>query len=151
MSNKTKKLKRSSAFNATRKHHMSETAEDYVELIAELIQSTGEARICNIARHLGISHVTAIRSVRRLKNEGYVEVDSHKPVSLTEKGKKLAKFSQERHRILVEFLKIIGVPSEVAEIDAEGAEHHISTTTLQCMRNFVNNNCKNSISNAIDA
>ena len=60
-----------------------------------------------------------------------------KPVSLTVKGKKLALYARERHALLVDFFVAIGVPRKVAEVDVEGAEHHISETTLKKVRQFL--------------
>ena len=110
-------------FKAARKQHSNEAAEDYTELVADLIQAKGEARTGQIAEHLGISHVTALRTIRRLQNEGYLVTSPHKPVELTTKGRKTAKFAKERHRLLVDFLVKIGVPATIAEQDVEGAEH----------------------------
>ena len=129
--------KRSLSFRATRKHHHTEAAEDYTELVSELIDKHGEARTCQIAEHLGISHVTALRTIRRLQGEGYLETSPHRPVMLTAKGRKIAEFSKERHRLLVEFFVSIGVPPAVAEIDVEGVEHHISPATLSAIRSFM--------------
>ena len=137
MAEKKTSKKRSRAFKATRKHHSTEAAEDYTELIADLIDDFGEARTCNIADHLGISHVTALRTIRRLQEEGYVETSPHKPVSLTSKGKRTAAFAKERHELLIEFFIKVGVPARLAEIDVEGAEHHISKETLTYIKKFL--------------
>ncbi|MCB0338946.1 MAG: hypothetical protein KDD53_05045, partial [Bdellovibrionales bacterium] len=128
---------RSVAFRKTRRHHVDETAEDYCELIADLIKVKGEARTCTIAEHLGISHVTAVKTLGRLQSAGYVTTSRHKPVELTEKGKKIAKYSKDRHQLLVDFLMRIGVPQHVAEIDVEGAEHHLSKVTLKHIKHFL--------------
>lgn len=133
----TAKKKRSLPFKKTRGHHSSEAAEDYTELISDLIASNGEARVCTIAAHLGVSHVTALRTIKRLQAEGFVETSPHKPVVLTIKGRRLASFARERHTLLVEFLTALGVPDSQAEIDVEGAEHHISRTTLKYIRQFL--------------
>ena len=133
------KTGRINTFSQTRKHHSTEAAEDYTELIAELIQTQGKAKVVEIARRLGITHVTAIRTIKRLEREGYVTTSSHKPVLLTPLGEKTAKIAKERHQVLVDFFISIGVPRKVAEIDAEGAEHHISPTTLSCIRKKLGN------------
>ena len=86
---------------------------------------------------LGVSHVTAIRTLKRLHEEGYVITARHKPVSLTPKGLKTAKFAKERHDIVLQLLIKLGVPQAVAEVDAEGAEHHISPVTLDCIKQFL--------------
>jgi len=139
MSKTTKnKSGRSNAFHATRASHLLESAEDYTELVADLIHEKGEARTVEIARQLGISHVTALRTIKRLQREGYLITYPHKPVELTEKGAKLATFCKKRHQVILDFLIAIGVPKRFAEIDAEGVEHHISKHTLQAMKKHLN-------------
>jgi DtxR family manganese transport transcriptional regulator len=125
-----KKNMKSEPFEATRSHHDAEKAEDYVEIIADLILMKGRAKVCDIANHLGVSHVTVIRTIERLKKKGYVYAEPHQPISLTEEGTKLAVFSKERHNFLMEYLMILGVPEQIAAIDVEGMEHHISETTI---------------------
>lgn len=131
-------VKRAKPFIATREHHLKEAAEDYTELIADLIEAQGEARTCEVARHLGVSHVTALRTLQRLQKEGYVETSRHKPITLTQKGRKLASHSKKRHEVLLDFLISIGVPEHVAEIDVEGMEHHISPATMKAMEVHLN-------------
>lgn len=114
----------------TREEHSVETAEDYVELIAELIAANGEARAIDIARSLRVSHVTVGRTVQRLQRDGLVTAQPYRSIFLTDAGKKLAKESQRRHEIVLEFLKSLGVPALVAQSDAEGIEHHVSNETL---------------------
>ena len=123
------------AFIATRHHHLSEIAEDYVELVADLVQSKGEARTGDIASCMGVSHVTVVRTLRRLQRKGYLHVEPHKSIALTKSGEELAAFSKSRHDLLFRYLVSLGVPEEVAAIDAEGMEHHISLQTLEAFRN----------------
>lgn len=123
-------LPQGSARPTTREEHSQETAQDYVELIADLIDSAGEARVSDIARHLGITHVTVSRTIQRLKREGLVTAQPYRSIFLTEAGAALAKESRERHDIVVRFLRSLGIPPEVAESDAEGIEHHVSKETL---------------------
>jgi DtxR family transcriptional regulator, manganese transport regulator len=125
-------------FNVTRKRNAYESAEDYTELVADLIKTSGEARICKMADHLGVSHVTALRTVRRLMNEGYLHTDRHKPVYLTDKGKKLAKEAKSKHQVVESLLLKLGVPTQVASSDAEGIEHHLSTQTINAFKRFIN-------------
>lgn len=132
-----KKQGRSNAFEATRERHSTEAAQDYCELVLDILDKHKEARTCHIAEELGISHVTAIRTIRRLQSEGYLITSPRKPVSLTVKGRKTALQAKERHKLLVNFLVQIGVPLEVAEIDIEGAEHHFSTQTLSAIRRLM--------------
>lgn len=122
---------RASHFERKREQHNQEAAEDYTELVYDLEERYGEARTGTIADHLGISHVTALRTIKRLQDLGYLKTARQKPVELTPKGRRLAMASKARHEMLVEFFMSLGVPKAVAEHDVEGAEHHFSSITLQ--------------------
>lgn len=125
------------SFRRTRRDHAGELAEDYVELIHELLAATGEARKVDIAERLGVTHVTVTRTIERLKNEGLVASAPYRSVFLTPAGKRLALAAQRRHRIVLDFLRALGVPARDAELDAEGIEHHLSDSTLLAMRRMV--------------
>ena len=114
----------------TRREHAAETAEDYAEAIADLSAAQGEARVVDLARRLGVTHVTVNRTLARLQREGYVTVQPYRAIFLTAAGRKLAVECQHRHGIVVAFLRSLGIPEKNAEIDAEGIEHHVSPATL---------------------
>lgn len=99
-------------------------------MIAELIATTGEARVTDLARGLGVTHVTANRTVKRLQRQGLVTSLPYRSIFLTTEGRSLAKESRDRHDLVVRFLTALGVPPTVAESDAEGIEHHVSKETL---------------------
>jgi DtxR family transcriptional regulator, manganese transport regulator len=122
-----------SPHRVTRRAHASETAEDYVELISDLITAGGEARVVDLARALGVSHVTVVRTVARLVRDGWVTSRPYRAIFLTSAGEKLAAQARERHRIVIAFLRSIGVSERTAEIDAEGIEHHVSEETLAAL------------------
>lgn len=115
----------------TREEHSHETAQDYVEIIADLIASTGEARVIDLARRLGVTHVTVARTIKRLQREGLVTSLPYRSIFLTGSGRKLSEESRSRHETVVDFLKSLGVPAVVAQSDAEGIEHHVSKETLK--------------------
>lgn len=122
------------ALRQTRRKHSVETAEDYVEAIAELTESIGEARAVDLARRLGVSHVTVIRTVARLQRDGYTSSQPYRAIFLTARGARLAKRSRERHALVVDFLRSLGIPESVVQEDAEGIEHHVSAKTLEAFR-----------------
>ena len=122
------------ALRQTRRKHSLETAEDYVEAIAELTESIGEARAVDLARRLGVSHVTVIRTVARLQRDGYTSSQPYRAIFLTARGARLAKRSRERHALVVDFLRSLGIPETVVQEDAEGIEHHVSAKTLDAFR-----------------
>lgn len=124
-------------FGKTRSAQSAAVLEDYVELIADLLAASGEARPTDIARRLGVTHVTAIKTISRLKREGLATGRPYRGVFLTETGQALAEQMRGRHRLVVDILLALGVPAEVAEADAEGIEHHVSKTTLKAFGRFL--------------
>ena len=124
-------------FGKTRSAQATALMEDYVELIADLLATNGEARPTDVARRLGVSHATAIKAIARLKREGLATAKPYRGVFLTDAGHELANRVRARHRLVVEVLVALGVPQEAAESDAEGIEHHVSDVTLDAFARFV--------------
>jgi DtxR family manganese transport transcriptional regulator len=124
-------------FQKTRSARSAALHEDYVELIADLLASSGEARPTDVARRLGVSHATAIKTISRLKREGLATGRPYRGVFLTDEGRKLATRLRARHRLVVDVMLAIGVPAEAAEADAEGIEHYVSETTLKAFAEFL--------------
>src|SRR6202163_2165168 len=124
-------------FGKTRSAQSAALLEDYVELIADLLASAGEARPTDIARRLGVSHATAIKTISRLKRAGMATARPYRGVFLTEAGTALALKARARHRLVVDVLRALGVPAASAGPDAEGIEHHVSETTLKAFARFL--------------
>jgi DtxR family manganese transport transcriptional regulator len=124
-------------FGKTRSAQSTALLEDYVELIADLLQDVGEARPTDIARRLGVSHATAIKTIARLKRAGLATARPYRGVFLTDEGQALAERVRVRHRLVVDVLCALGAPTESAEADAEGIEHHVSETTLKAFAHFL--------------
>ncbi|MEM6544005.1 MAG: manganese-binding transcriptional regulator MntR [Pseudomonadota bacterium] len=126
--------KRAAAFQRIRDAHQTELAEDYVELIEDLIETHGEARMLDIAESFGINKSTATQAVQRLQKQGLVDAPPYKPVTLTEEGQALAEKARQRHEIIYDFFIAIGVSEQVAFSDSEGVEHHVSDETLRAFK-----------------
>ncbi len=126
-------------FGKARTARSAALVEDYVELIADLLATHGEARPTDIAKRLGVTHPTAIKSIARLKREGLVTARPYRGIFLTEAGSELATRVRSRHRLMVELLVAVGVPADVAEADAEGMEHHASAAALDAFARFLAN------------
>lgn len=131
----TKNKTAAEPFIATRSHHQKELAEDYVEIVHDLVSMQGEARVRDIASRIGVSHVTVIRTIDRLKKRGYFKDEP--AITLTEEAEELAKRCKERHTFLLDYLIALGVPENIAKIDVEGMEHHISPETLNAFRTHI--------------
>ena len=125
------------AFERIREAHQTEVAEDYVEMIADLIDVNGEARLVELASRFGVTHPTANKIVRRLQREGLVTARPYRSIFLTEDGRALAEKARHRHRIVFDFLRAIGVSEKTAEADAEGIEHHVSDETLAAFSRII--------------
>src|SRR5712675_711557 len=109
----------------TRSAHDEERTQDYVETIADLIDTCGEARAVEIARRMGVTHVTVIKTIARLQRGGFVTTRPYRSIFLTEQGRRLAEEARRRHAIVLEFLVALGVKPATAAFDAEGLEHHV--------------------------
>ena len=117
-----------------RKARQTEVAEDYIELIDDLIAATGEARAADIARSLGVTQATVTNTVARLVRDGLATSRPYRSIFLTKRGQAIAQWSRERHRIVREFLLAIGVSPETADDDLEGLEHHVSEETIAALK-----------------
>ena len=118
------------SFRRSRRDRAGEIAQDYVEAIADLSAAVGEARVTDLARRLGVTHVTVNRTLARLRRAGLVNTRPYRAIFLTDNGRRLAEESKRRHETVVAHLRSIGVPEKTAELDAEGIEHHVSPETL---------------------
>ena len=104
-----------SKFERIRKAHQSEVAEDYVEMIADLIDETGEARAVDLAARFGVTSPTVNATIQRLQREGLVISKPYRSIFLTDNGRALAESSKQRHDVVRNFLIEIGVEPSVAE------------------------------------
>lgn len=126
-----------SGFQQVRQAHRLELIEDYVELISDLLRSTGQARQVQIAQRLGVAQPTVAKMLKRLEAEGYVHLRPYQGVLLTERGEATALYSRQRHQLVEAFLLALGVDAATARRDAEGIEHHVSEATLQAFQRFL--------------
>ncbi|HXF11303.1 MAG TPA: manganese-binding transcriptional regulator MntR [Desulfuromonadaceae bacterium] len=127
-------------FRRSRRDRALEIAQDYVEAIADLTASAGEARVVDLARRLGVTHVTVNRTLARLRQAGYVNTKPYQAIFLTPDGRQLAEECRQRHETVVAFLKSLGISAKTAELDAEGIEHHVSPETLSAFQRLLKKN-----------
>jgi Mn-dependent DtxR family transcriptional regulator len=125
--------------NHVRKEEDYRTArmEDYLEVIYELIQYKGYATTIDISEYLNVSSPSVTKMVQKLNESGHLNYEKYRGIRLTDKGTLVAKNIRERHGLLAEFLKIIGVDEDTANKDAEGIEHHLHPKTLEKLEYFI--------------
>ena len=133
---KRKKLKNTTAYKVVRNAHGIENTEDYLELIGDLLNNIGEARIVDIAHKLGITQATANKTVKRLQLQGFIKKEPYRSIFLTLKGQKIASKSKKRHKVVYDFLINLGLSKKISQMDSEGIEHHVSEFTLKKLEKF---------------
>jgi Mn-dependent DtxR family transcriptional regulator len=111
----------------------SQTAEDYLERIHELIQEKGYARVVDIASSLNVKQASVTSMVQKLGENGYLNYEKYRGLVLTERGLHVACGVQKRHEILARFFSLLRLEPETQQRDIEGMEHHLSPPTLQCL------------------
>jgi len=121
----------------------SQSAEDYLERIHELIEAKGYARVADIAASLKVRAASVTVMVQKLSRAGYVEYEKYRGLILTKKGLKVAREIQNRHATLSRFFSLFGLDAETQRADIEGIEHHLSPATLETLSDlarFLENN-----------
>ena len=118
--------------------HIQESGEMYLETIHVLYKKTGAVRAIDVCEHMGYSKPSVSRAMGILKNAGYIEVDKHGFITLTESGLDVANRMYERHTLLTELFIRLGVDENIAADDACKIEHHISEESFEAIKNYLN-------------
>lgn len=115
----------------------SARVEDYVEVILELIEEKGYARIVDIGQHLSVGAPTVTKTLQRLDDEGLVVYERYRGVVLTAAGERLARDIRHRHDVVAAFLRLMGLDEATIHRDTEGLEHHLAPETLARLADLV--------------
>jgi len=111
----------------------SQSAEDYLERIHALIEEKGYARVVDIASSLHVKQASVTVMVQKLGEMGYLNYEKYRGLILTDKGRAVACTIQLRHETLSRFFSLLGIRSEIQQLDIEGIEHHLSTETVETL------------------
>ena len=111
--------------------------EDYLEVISELVELKGYANTLDISRYMNVSAPSVTKMLKRLDDNGYIEYEKYRGINLTQKGNTIAYGIRQKHEILLEFFKMLGVENAIANEDAEGIEHHLNPKTIKQLRKFI--------------
>lgn len=123
--------------NSVKKDERTDRMEDYLEVIYELVEEKGYATTVDISTYLNVSSPSVTKMVQRLDESGYLNYEKYRGIKLTDEGIRVARSIRNRHGLLAEFFKIIGVDEEIANNDAEGIEHHLHPQTIKKLDEFV--------------
>ena len=111
--------------------------EDHIEQIYLLINNKGYARVSDIAEALSVLPSSVTKMVQKLDKDGYLIYEKYRGLTLTAKGEKLGKRLVQRHELLEQFLRLIGVDEEKIYQDVEGIEHHLSWNSIDRIADLV--------------
>ena len=111
----------------------SQSAEDYLERIHELIEVKGYARVVDIASSLKVRQASVTAMVQKLARAGFVKYEKYRGLVLTDEGRAVAREIQNRHATLSRFFSLFGLDAEIQRADIEGIEHHLSPATLEML------------------
>ncbi len=121
---------------------IQKSAQDYLEAMLVLQQTRGYIRSIDVASQLGVTKPSVSYATKRLRENGYITMDSDGLISLTQAGLEIAQSMYERHTVLAELLEQLGVEPETAREDACRMEHDISQATFEALRRQYEKNCK---------
>jgi Mn-dependent DtxR family transcriptional regulator len=124
--------------NNVKKEDRTDRMEDYLEVIYELIEQKGYATTVDISNYLNVSSPSVTKMMQKLDETGYLKYERYRGIRLTKEGIMIAEGIRNRHGLLAEFFKMIGVKEESANKDAEGIEHHLHPETLKKLEEFIN-------------
>ena len=116
---------------------VGKSAEDYLESMVILKEKNGYIRSVDIAEFLGVTKPSVSNAMKRLREEGYIEMNRSGFITLTEKGMEIADKIYTRHKKLTDFFITLGVDPDVAEDDACKIEHDVSDETFQKICEFL--------------
>ena len=115
----------------------SQSAEDYLERIHELIEAKGYARVVDIASSLKVRQASVTSMVQKLDRAGFVKYEKYRGLLLTDQGRAVARNIQNRHATLSRFFSLFGLDADTQRADIEGLEHHLSPDTLAMLADLV--------------
>lgn len=133
----SKRLDSIKAAHELEKSRSSTRMEDYLEIIAELVELKGYATTLDISRYMNVSAPSVTKMLQKLDENGFLEYEKYHGINLTDKGIKIAEGIRQKHGILLEFFEILGVGYDTANQDTEGIEHHLNQKTIKQLRKFV--------------
>lgn len=120
--------------NAPRVRHASESSEDHLERIHELIEEKGFARVSDLAERLGVARASVTNMIQRLAERGLVNYERYRGFTLTDEGEAVAQSIKERHQVLTEFFLLLGLEPRLVHAEVEEIEHHLKPATLAALK-----------------
>ena len=133
----SKRLESIKAAHETKKTLSTTSEEDYLEVIAELVELKGYATTLDISRFMNVSPPSVTKMLQKLDEKKYLEYEKYHGINLTDIGNQVADAIRRKHSTLLEFFEILNIRKEIANQDTEGLEHHLNDKTIRQIRKFI--------------
>ena len=133
----SKRLESIKAAHKIKKTSSTTSEEDYLEVIAELVELKGYATTLDISRFMNVSPPSVTKMLQKLDEKKYLEYEKYHGINLTDIGKQVADTIRRKHSTLLEFFEILNVGKGIANQDTEGLEHHLNDKTIRQLRKFI--------------
>jgi len=133
----SKRLESIKAAHKTKKTSSTTSEEDYLEVIAELVELKGYATTLDISRFMDVSPPSVTKMLQKLDEKKYLEYEKYHGINLTDIGRQVADTIRRKHSTLLEFFEILNVGKGIANQDTEGLEHHLNDKTIRQLRKFI--------------
>ncbi len=133
----SKRLESIKAAHKTKKTISTTSEEDYLEVIAELVELKGYATTLDISRFMNVSPPSVTKMLQKLDEKKYLEYEKYHGINLTDIGNQVADAIRRKHSTLLEFFEILNIGKEIANQDTEGLEHHLNDKTIRQIRKFI--------------
>ena len=133
----SKRLESIKAARKTKKTSSTTSEEDYLEVIAELVELKGYATTLDISRFMNVSPPSVTKMLQKLDEKKYLEYEKYHGINLTDIGRQVADTIRRKHSTLLEFFEILNVGKGIANQDTEGLEHHLNDKTIRQLRKFI--------------
>ena len=137
MEKNSKRLESIKAAHTTKKVASTTREEDYLEVIAELVELKGYATTLDVSRFMNVSPPSVTKMLQKLDEKKYLEYEKYHGINLTNMGKQVADGIRRKHSTLLEFFEILGIGKEIANQDTEGLEHHLNDRTIRQLRKYI--------------
>jgi len=133
----SKRLESIKAAHKTKKTSSTTSEEDYLEVIAKLVELKGYATTLDISRFMNVSPPSVTKMLQKLDEKKYLEYEKYHGINLTDIGRQVADTIRRKHSTLLEFFEILNVGKGIANQDTEGLEHHLNDKTIRQLRKFI--------------
>jgi len=123
---------------AKQKIHLSESMEDYMEVILDLEETHKVARTKDIAQKMGVQRGSVTGALKNLEEKGLINYKPYSFITLTKEGEKIAREVKRCHTVLTDFLfRVLQLDARTANDAACRMEHTMDKKSMDRLVRFI--------------